>query len=94
MLYDKCKQGVSFNFFTDKVQFKKEGTCYHSPAKLLDFAYSLSHNVYLDNGCMPFEATIAILKDNSRDQNGMIFDRYCDHHRDYFDQGIFVVKRK
>lgn len=42
----------------------------------------------------PYECTLTILKDNERQENGMIFDRFmCVHQQEFLD-GTFVVKRK
>lgn len=32
-LFAQCNKGVSFNFFTDRGQFQKEGTAYHDPER-------------------------------------------------------------
>lgn len=64
-MFSLCTVGISFNFVTDKVDFKKKGITYHSPARVLDFCYSMSRNIVLDNTCMPFEATITVFKDDS-----------------------------
>lgn len=93
-LFARCRRGVSFNFFTDQGQFKREGTAYHNPAKLLEFAYTLSNSVVLDNGCFPYECTITILKDTECSRNGMVFDHFMRMHRKKFEDGIFVVNPK
>lgn len=93
-LFAQCQKGVSFNFFTDKGQFQRPGTAYHDPVKLLEFAYSLSTNIVLDNSCFPYECTLTILKDNSCHNNGMIFDRFMRIHEQEFLDGTFRVKRK
>lgn len=93
-LFAQCKKGVSFNFFTNKGQFQREGTAYHDPVRILRFAYSLSANVVLDNSCFPYECTVTILKDNSCQDNGMIYDRFMRIHEQEFSDGIFCVKRK
>lgn len=93
-LFVQCRKGVSFNFFTDRGQFKRPGTAYHNPARLLEFAYQLTNAVILDNGCFPYECTITLLKETSCGQNGMVFDRFMDAHRKEFEEGIFVVCRK
>lgn len=91
-LFKQCNKGVSFNFFTDKGEFQREGMAYHDPAELLRFAYTLSSNVVLDNSCFPYECTLTIMKDNSL--NGMIFDRFVRIHQNEFENGIFVIKEK
>lgn len=93
-LFKQCKKGVSFNFFTDKVQFQKKGTAYHDPAKMLQFAYTLSNNIVLDNSCLPYECTLTILKDTGTRENGMIFDRFMRIHQKEFESGLFVVKKE
>ncbi|MDO4261463.1 MAG: class I SAM-dependent methyltransferase [Eubacteriales bacterium] len=93
-LFEQCKKGVSFNFFTDQGQFKRVGTAYHNPAKLAEFAYSLSNAVILDNGCFPYECTLTILKDRACTANGMVFDRFMEAHRKQFEDGTFVVLEK
>lgn len=60
----------------------------------LEFAYSLSNGVILDNGCFPYECTITILKDRECTENGMVFDHFMRRHRQKFEDGIFVVKKK
>lgn len=93
-LFEQCRKGVSFNFFTDQGQFRRKGTAYHNPAKILEFAYSLSNGIILDNSCFPYESTVTILKDVECRENGMIFDRFMRRYRDLFETGIFVVNQK
>lgn len=93
-LFEQCKKAVAFNFFTDRGDFRRPGTAYHSPVRLLEFAYSLSNNVVLDNSCFPYECTLTIIKDNSCEENGMVFDRFMRIHEREFADGIFVVDRK
>lgn len=91
-LFRHASKGVSFNFVTDRVQFRNEGVAYHSPIEILDFAYSLTNSVILDNSCMPYECTCILLKDSASDS--LVFDMFRDKHRKEFDEGIFVVKKK
>lgn len=93
-LFFRCKKGVSFNFFTDRVQFQKKGTAYHDPSEILRFAYTLSNNIVLDNSCLPYECTLTILKDTETKENGMIYDRFMRIHRKEFENGLFVVKKE
>lgn len=92
-LYQQCSIGISFNFFSDRVDFFKPETAYHNPVKMLDFAYSLSNNVILDNSCLPYECTITIFKEMTA-SNHMVFDRFCRLHQTEFESGLFVVKEK
>lgn len=68
-MFSLCKIGISFNFVTDKVDYKKKNVTYYSPAQILDFCYTLSRNILFDNTCMPFEATVTVFKDDSFDEN-------------------------
>ncbi len=92
-LFRQCRIGVSFNFFTDYVDFKKEGRAYHNPLKMLEFVYSLSRNVILDNTCLPYECTITLFKETSA-ADRMVFDRFKRIYKEKFDEGIFVVRDK
>lgn len=90
-LFLHCKKGISFNFVTDKGDYKKKGIAYHSPAKVLEFAYTLSNDVILDNSCMPFEATCTIIKDSTVLQN-KVFKSFYERYIDEFKIGRFIVK--
>lgn len=92
-LFEQCRVGISFNFFSDFVDFKKSGAAYHNPLKMLEFAYSLSKNVILDNSSLPYECTITILKETSSEDR-LVFDRFKRLHQKEFDAGIFVVDKK
>ena len=88
----KCKKGIAFNFVTNKVEYKKKNVAYHSVEELVSFSYSLSNSIVLDNSCMPFEATICILKDKSTD--GLILDSFHEKHVREFKNGVFNVIKK
>lgn len=90
-LYLHCKKGISFNFVTDKGDCKKKDVAYHDPVKILEFAYTLSNNVILDNSCMPFEATCTIVKD-AMILRGKLFKSFQKRHIEEFRNGCFVVK--
>ncbi len=91
-LYKKCKKGVSFNFVTDKVQYKNNGVAYHSPEKIMSFAYSLTHSVIMDNSCMPYECTCTLLKDTASDK--MVFDMFKENHSKEFKDKMFLITQK
>ena len=93
-LFARCRKGVAFNFFTDRGEFRRPGTAYHDPVRLLEFAYTLSNQVVLDNSCFPYECTLTILKDNGCGENGMVYDRFMRIHEQEFREGIFCVNRK
>lgn len=91
-LFRKSNDGVAFNFFSDKVQYMKEDTAYHNPGRILEFAYSLSNNIIIDNTCMPYEPTVAIFKDNC--SSGGVFDVFRLKHIEEFKNKVFVIKDK
>lgn len=93
-LFVQCKKGVSFNFFTDRGDFRRPGTAYHSPVRLLEFAYTLSHNLVLDNSCFPYECTLTIIKDDVCGENGMVYDRFMRIHKKEFADGTFRINKK
>jgi len=74
LLADK---GISFNFLSDKVDFRTSGTDFHiSPERVLELAYRLSRRVILDNSIMPFEFTITVWKDDSFLAKTTVFESY------------------
>ena len=86
-----CRKGISFNFVIDKVEFKNSNVAYHSPEEIMNWAYSLSHNVIMDNSCMPYECTCTILKDKV---DNSIFETYRNRHKQEFEDGVFIVRKK
>lgn len=90
--FDQCRIGCSFNFVTDRVQFKKQNVAYHSVEDIIRLAYSKTNSVVLDNSCMPFEATCTMLKDKATD--GLVYDGFRKKHAEQFDNGTFVVINK
>jgi len=58
--------GISFNFLSDKVDYKTSATDFHaSPERILEIAYSFSRRVILDNSIMPFEFSVTVWKNDS-----------------------------
>lgn len=92
-LFENCRKGIAFNFYTDKGEYFKQGMAYHNPGKVLEFAYTLSKNVILDNGCFPYECTVTILK-NENTKSNMLFESFVEIHKKEFDEGLFVIKEK
>lgn len=90
--FSLCQKGVSFNFVTDRVDFKREDMAYHSPIKVLEWAYSLTKNVILDNSYMPFEATITLFKDDSFNET-MCFNKFIKEHQKQFENGLYIVEK-
>ena len=91
--FDLCSIGVSFNFKTDQADYMKEMVAYHSPLKILEWAYSLTKNVVYDNSYMPFEATISLFKDDSFSEE-MCFNNFMERHHIEFENGIFVAEKR
>lgn len=71
-----AKDGFSFDFISDNVDYKDEHIFYASPEKILSFAYELSRNVVLRSDYMPFEFSIFIFKDDSFEKGDTVFNRY------------------
>lgn len=78
-MFALCRIGISFNFVTDKVDFRNKGVTYYSPAEVLDFCYTLSRKVVYDNTCMPFEATVTVFKDDSYNEE-RVFHSFVQAH--------------
>lgn len=76
--FSLVKDGFSFDFISDKVDYKENHIFYAAPETILSFAYSLSRNVVLRNNYMPFEFSIFVFKDNSFSKEQTIFNRYLD----------------
>lgn len=70
------KDGIAFDFLSDKVDYQYEHTFHSSPSKILDFAYQHSRNVMLRNDYMPFEFSLFIFKDDSFDKSDTTFRKY------------------
>jgi len=81
--FELAKDGIAFDFLSDKVDFKSELTFHSSPSIILDMAYRLSKNVILKNNYMPFEFTIVIFKDESFKVEDTIFTRFKNEKKYY-----------
>lgn len=77
------KEGISFDFLSNKVEFEYELTFHSDPKIILDKAYNLSNNLILNNSYMPFEFAITIFKDISFEKKDTIFTRYKNEN-DYY----------
>lgn len=89
-MFSICDVAISFNFVTDKVDYKNPEVSYYSPMKILDFCYGLSRNIVFDNSCMPFEATVTVFKDCSFD-NSRVFNSFKKNYASEFQKGIFIT---
>jgi SAM-dependent methyltransferase len=91
--FDICNKAIAFNFIIDKVDYKNENVAYHSPTKIIDYLYTLSKRLILCNDCMPFECTCILYKEDQIDFDSMLFKEYIEEHKNYFDDGTFVIKK-
>lgn len=81
--FAEARRGVSFDFISDKVDFRSGTTDFHaSPARILSIAYEFSKNVMLDNTAMPFEFSVTIFKDDSFLPATTVFNRTLAAHPD------------
>lgn len=71
-----CRDGIAFDFLSDKVDYRHEHTFHSDPARILAMAYRFSRNVVLRNDYMPFEFSVFIHKDDSFGKSDTIFNRY------------------
>lgn len=77
------KDGLAFDFLSDKVDFIKYDYTFHSsPEKILAIAYKYSRNVILRNDYMPFEFSLFIFKDDSFYKEDTVFN-YFKSQNDY-----------
>lgn len=76
-----CKDGIAFDFLSDKVDYQLEHTFHSSPEKILGMAYKYSRNVVLRNDYMPFEFSLFIFKDDSFTKHDTLFNRYKQQSR-------------
>lgn len=70
------RDGLAFDFLSDKVDYRHEHTFHSSPEKILEIAYRYSRNVVLRNDYMPFEFSLFVFKDDSFRPEKAVFDRY------------------
>lgn len=77
---DLVKDGIAFDFLSDKVDYRYEHTFHSDPSKILDFAYQHSRNVLLRNDYMPFEFSLFIFKDDSFEKSDTTFIKYKRDH--------------
>lgn len=75
--FSLCKEGIAFDFLSDKVDFfNYEHTFHSSPEKILSIAYKYTRNIVLRNDYMPFEFSVFLFKDDSFDKEDTIFKAY------------------
>ena len=70
------RDGVAFDFLSDKVVYQNSRTFHSSPERILGMAYKHSRNIILRNDYMPFEFAVFINKDSSFNPEDTIFNHY------------------
>ncbi len=74
---DVANQGVSFNFLSDKVDFRADNSCFFAnPERILSILYKFSRNIIVDNSVMPFEYCVTVWKDDSFLKENTLFCNY------------------
>jgi SAM-dependent methyltransferase len=71
-----ARDGIAFDFLSDKVDYRHAHTFHSSPEKILGLAYRFSRNVVLRNDYMPFEFSVFINKDDSFSEHSSVFNLY------------------
>jgi SAM-dependent methyltransferase len=71
-----CRDGLAFDFLSDKVDFRHAHTFHSSPERVLSIGYKYSRNVLLRNDYMPFEFSLFVFKDASFAVEDTLFTRY------------------
>jgi len=71
-----CRDGLAFDFLSDKVSYHNSQTFHSSPERILGMAYKHSRNIILRNDYMPFEFAVFINKDSSFNKEDTIFNHY------------------
>ena len=79
-----AKDGIAFDFLSDKVDYKLESTFHSSPETILAMAYQYSRNVVLKNDYMPFEFSIFLFKDDSFSSEDTLFTRFKRENKEYY----------
>lgn len=74
--FDLSKEGIAFDFLSNKVDYQYENTFHSDPTIILNMGYKLSKNLLLKNNYMPFEFAIIIFKNESFSKEDTIFTRY------------------
>jgi SAM-dependent methyltransferase len=69
-----CKEGLAFDFLSDKVDYRHDHTYHNNPERILGLAYGLSRNVVLRNDYMPFEFCLYVGKNDSFDSSDAVFN--------------------
>jgi len=70
-----CREGLAFDFLSDKVEYRHEHTFHSSPEKILSIAYHHSRKLVLLNDYMPFEFSLVLFKDDTFSASKSVFRR-------------------
>jgi 2-polyprenyl-3-methyl-5-hydroxy-6-metoxy-1,4-benzoquinol methylase len=70
------KDGLAFDFLSDKVDYRKPGLFYNNTERILSIAYKFSKKITLRHDYMPFEFSIFIQKDQSYNAQNLIYNSY------------------
>lgn len=70
------RDGIAFDFLSDKVDYQYEHSFHSAPAHILEMAFTLTRNVMLRNDYMPFEFAVFLCKDDSFLSEDTLFQRY------------------
>jgi SAM-dependent methyltransferase len=73
---DITKDGLAFDFLSDKVDFKDNKLFYNNSEKILNLALRFSRNIVLRSDYMPFEFSIFIFKDQSYNKKKLYFNNF------------------
>jgi len=71
-----CKDGLAFDFLSDRVDYELPHTFHSNPGRILDMAASLSRNMVLRNDYIPFEFALYLYKDDAFVPEKAVFEKY------------------
>lgn len=74
--YSIANEGITFDFLSDKVDYRHPHTLHSSPERILAMAYKFSRNIMLRNDYFPFEFSVCLMKDNSFSIDDTIFNQW------------------
>ncbi len=74
--WDLCRDGIAFDFLSNRSDFVDPETYQADPAEILKFSYGLSRNVCLRNDYMPFEFSVLVFRDASFLKEDTLFNRF------------------
>ena len=87
-MLELCTEGIAIDMLSDRVNFKREGSFYYSPIKVLELALSYSRNVQIRHDYLPFEFAVAVFRNDSFDDQSTVFTRHILRKRPLVESGI------